>query len=441
MLWQEFPALQLVRTGRVVRLLGRCVFVMLLLSVIGMIFVPWQQTARGTGRVIALDPQQRQQTIQSSYDGIIKFVKPGLREGSEVREGDLIVELEPFAAQAVEQLEGQMAQAKIKRLQQEAILKLTNENVNFQVTSGQQMLEALESQVAAASEKHQQQLSEVEVLKAEYDQKQYELDQAKKLFPRGIISEQELVTKRNDWTSAVNKLEKGEAATQEAYFALQAKEKELLSKQQDIFIKNREASGKAQEENKKMTEIEKELLDLEGKRGELNRLKIVAPRNGYLHELVGLENVDTVKKGDDLFTVIPDAEELAVELKISGNDMPLVHEGDRVRLQFEGWPAVQFVGWPSVAVGTFGGKVNRISPTDDGAGNFIVLVIPDQHFPAESLWPDNRYLRQGVRANGWILLKQVALGYEIWRQLNGFPPVIADKPPTKKDDKVKVPKP
>jgi hypothetical protein len=34
-----------------------------------------------------------------------------------------------------------------------------------------------------------------------------------------------------------------------------------------------------------------------------------------------------------------------------------------------------------------------------------------------------------VRANGWILLSQVPLWKEIWRQINGFPPVIADKEP------------
>jgi hypothetical protein len=123
--------------------------------------------------------------------------------------------------------------------------------------------------------------------------------------------------------------------------------------------------------------------------------------------------------------------------------MPLVQEGAQVRLQFEGWPAVQFVGWPSVAVGTFGGKVNRVFPTDDGFGYFRVVVTPDKHFAGEKDWPDDRYLRQGVRANGWVLLRQVSLGYEIWRQLNGFPPVVSDQEPGKaeeKEKKIKLPK-
>jgi hypothetical protein len=92
-------------------------------------------------------------------------------------------------------------------------------------------------------------------------------------------------------------------------------------------------------------------------------------------------------------------------------------------------------------VGTFGGKVNRVFPTDDGKGNFRIVVTPETKDDGESSWPDDRYLRQGVRANGWVLLRQVPLGYEIWRQLNGFPPVVADEEPkAEKGSKVKLPK-
>ena len=90
-----------------------------------------------------------------------------------------------------------------------------------------------------------------------------------------------------------------------------------------------------------------------------------------------------------------------------------------MRLQFEGYPAVQFSGWPEVAVGTFGGVVGLIDSTDNGQGKFRLLIVPD---PNEESWPSERFLRQGVRANGWVLLNQVRLGYEFWRIFNGFPP-------------------
>ncbi|MFN9968883.1 MAG: transporter, partial [Phycisphaerae bacterium] len=49
-------------------------------------------------------------------------------------------------------------------------------------------------------------------------------------------------------------------------------------------------------------------------------------------------------------------------------------------------------------------------------------ILPDP--TEEQRWPSERYLRQGVRANGWVLLDQVPLWFEAWRQLNGFPPSV-----------------
>ncbi|MCA9698896.1 MAG: transporter, partial [Myxococcales bacterium] len=104
-----------------------------------------------------------------------------------------------------------------------------------------------------------------------------------------------------------------------------------------------------------------------------------------------------------------------------GKDGPLVTAGRKVRLQFQGWPAVQFVGWPSAAVGTFGGEVVFVDASADEYGRFRVVVLPD---PEDEPWPDSQWLRQGVRTNGWVLLDQVSLGFELWRQFNGFPPAV-----------------
>ncbi|MEL6546322.1 MAG: secretion protein HlyD, partial [Myxococcota bacterium] len=58
-------------------------------------------------------------------------------------------------------------------------------------------------------------------------------------------------------------------------------------------------------------------------------------------------------------------------------------------------------------------------------GRFRIVVIPDE---SEENWPEARYLRQGIKAKGWVLLNQVSLGYELWRQLNGFPVSLPDQP-------------
>lgn len=144
--------------------------------------------------------------------------------------------------------------------------------------------------------------------------------------------------------------------------------------------------------------------------------RIVAQASGIIFKrLTGQESV-VVKQGDVLAHIIPKTPSRAVALWIDGNDIPFVHLNQTARLQFEGWPAVQFRGWPEIAVGTFGGTVAFIDPTDNGMGLFRAVIIPNEP------WPKPAFLRQGVRVHGWVQLGEVPLWYELWRQFNGFPP-------------------
>lgn len=442
-LWSEFPALQLVHTSRFVRSIGKLTFVLLLLSIVAMIFVPWRQTARGIGTVLALDPQQRPQQVTSGSKGVVRWVKPDLREGTYVEKDELLLQLAPFAADGVSQLNTQLLAIEAKRSAAESSRQVAEQAEILQQSSGESMILSLAQDYQAAHQKWEQSKNEVLALQAELDDKRNQLRIAEEVAGQGLVSREDLFSKQQAVEAQRNKVLKAESAVEEAYASLMSKEGEIESKKQEIYIKNRAAEQKVLEEIQKIRSIEKELTDLETKRSELDRLEVRAPRSGFIQQWNGLEGSDTIKEGDQLFVIVPAAEELAVELQVSGNDMPLLQEGDPVRLQFEGWPAVQFVGWPSVAVGTFGGKVNRIFPTDDGKGFFRIVVTPDNHFPTEKGWPDGRYLRQGVRANGWVLLKQVPLGYEIWRQLNGFPPIVSTEEPKQtksKGSKVKLPK-
>ena len=167
---------------------------------------------------------------------------------------------------------------------------------------------------------------------------------------------------------------------------------------------------------------EAELARIDVRLARQETMVVRAPAPGTVLRLSGGVGGEMVKAGDSLLVFVPDTEHRAVELWVDGVDIPLIAEGRRVRIQFEGWPAVQFTGWPSVAVGTFGGRVTLIDATDDGQGRFRIVVTPDLR---DEPWPSGRYLRQGVRANGWVLLDQVTLGYELWRRFNGFPPVVA----------------
>jgi multidrug resistance efflux pump len=266
------------------------------------------------------------------------------------------------------------------------------------------------------------------------------LDRQVSLFEKGIKPQVEIEKLQKDYDVADAELEKAKRDVTAAEREVAAKKQELEHKRSESQAKVDYARAMQQDALGQQNTAAKELRDLEMKLSELERLTIKAPRDGTIFRMPVFERGQVIKEGAELFTIVPQTDDLAVEMWLAGNDVPLVRVGDDVRLQFEGWPAVQFAGWPSVAVGTFPGKVAAIDQSDNGKGKFRIQVRP----PTDVAWPSERYLRQGVRANGWVMLSQVRLGYEVWRQLNGFPPIVSDAEPEKKDDdkksKVKLPK-
>ncbi|MGF1463074.1 MAG: efflux RND transporter periplasmic adaptor subunit [Maricaulaceae bacterium] len=147
---------------------------------------------------------------------------------------------------------------------------------------------------------------------------------------------------------------------------------------------------------------------------------VSAPRDGVILRVNAGDTATFISAGDPIASFAPTGAQRAVEIFIDGRDVALVTPGAPARLQFEGWPVVQFDGWPSIAVGTFKGVVTAIDPSADQAGRFRVLISEDPE--AETPWPDERFVRFGATARGWVLLETVSVGYELWRQLNNFPP-------------------
>ncbi|MDX2064414.1 MAG: HlyD family efflux transporter periplasmic adaptor subunit [Fimbriimonadaceae bacterium] len=171
-----------------------------------------------------------------------------------------------------------------------------------------------------------------------------------------------------------------------------------------------------------LQKVENELANLEQR---TQQQVIRAPAGGRIARLTTVGAGAIVKSGDELAVIVPTTPERAVELFVTDTDVPLVEVGKPVRLQFAGWPALQFPGWQGAAIGTFGGKVAIIDPVDDGNSRYRVVVVPDRQTlltgKLDEPWPSSELLRPGAEAYGWVMLGRVPLGFELWRQFNGFP--------------------
>lgn len=322
--------LRLHELPEIAKLLTRLVLVFILFMIIFLIAIPWQQTASGTGKVMAYLPQDRVQNVHATVSGRIKkwFVK----EGSLVKEGDPIIEIVDIDPNYMTRL-----------------------NTEYN---------AVKSQYEAAA---------AVVKTAKFD-----FDRQTDLYAKGISSRKDM----EQATIAYKNAQSAEAQALANYTQMQSK----VTRQQSQLV--------------------------------------VAPADGTIVRLlIGTSSV-FVNQGQVVAIFVPKSDKLSAQIFIRGNDLPLVYEGRKVRLQFEGWPAIQFSGWPSIAVGTFGGVVTFVDQTANPDGLFRVIIVPEEG----QKWPESRFIRQGTRVNGWILLNRVALGYELWRQFNGFPPSLDAAP-------------
>lgn len=419
----SFRSLQLVRSPRRIVHLARGLLVGLCVMTAAMSLLPWRQTSSGSGRVVAYHPTERPQTIESPIDGRIVRWGENIVEGAKVAQGQMILEIRDNDPGRADRLELQVLaiQEKLDISQTKAdsyarqVVDLTEARLQI-MEAGRQWIEEAGRKIAA--EKHA-----AEAAEAGLSQTRANFERQKNLFEKGLTSGVAFERDRRSYEEAVAKRKAADQYVEAAQDYLDAKKAELEQKSREAQSKVDYAIAMRQEAQGDVAHAKKDLAEMQGKRAQFESRVVTAPRDGILLRLMANDNAEMLKTGDPLFTIVPETADRAVELWIDGNDVPLVSADREVRLQFEGWPAIQFAsGWPDVALGTYGGRVAAVDATDNGKGKFRVLIRPDDVHP----WPDEHFLKQGVRAKGWILLSDVKLGYELWRQINGFPAVYGD---------------
>jgi len=380
----RITSLKMVETPRVARPLAIIVIALLLVVSLTLVLVPWQQTVAGSGDVTSFVPSARAQTIEATING--RIVAWFVNEGANVRTGDTIAILQDI-------------------------------NVNFidpdfadrLETSRDNVLLAQDATIAASLERTKQAVQSLEAARASFDAVKTEVriartryDRAVMLNDSGLVSRRDLESAIVNYTKATNDSIRFEAAVNSARQNLEAvkAEQDRIERQANVTIQDAE-------------------LRLNNARGRKSGSAIISPINGQVTRIMKAGAGQTVKEGDKLAIVVPYTGDIAAELFVSGMDAALVDIGKEVTLQFAGFPAFQFSGFPNVSIGIYRGRVAAIDAIDDGKGKFRLLVVPDT---AYRKWADRTYLRQGSEVTGWVLLNEVPLGYELWRQINGFPP-------------------
>ncbi|MCC6875130.1 MAG: HlyD family efflux transporter periplasmic adaptor subunit [Sandaracinaceae bacterium] len=387
------------------------------------LMAPWQQNVPGTGRVVAYAPVERQQNVDAPVAG--RVVRWHVQEGSVVRAGDPLVELSDNDPELMDRLAAERDASQERLRAYEERVSASRSRLDAVTRAQASNVRAAEARVRVARQQLESSRQSERASEATLETALLNLARRRALAEQGLASTRELELATLDERRARTERDSARARVEAAQSELFATEAELERARADASANVESARASLQSAESDVASARGALARLDVGIARQRAQRIVAPAGGTVFRVVAGRPGEQVSAGDTLAILVPDTQDRAVEMWVDGNDAALITSGRKVRLQFEGWPAVQFAGWPSVAVGTFGGRVAFVDPTDDGRGNFRVVIVPDED---DEPWPSPRFLRQGVRANGWVLLSRVTVAFELWRQLNGFPPVITPPP-------------
>lgn len=388
------------------------------------LFFPWTQNITANGAVTTLTPDQRPQSIQSPIPGRIE--RWYVREGDFVKKGDTIlfiseVKNDYFDPNLLERT-GQQINAK-----------------NASVKSYGSKVSALNKQIEALNNERLLKLKQAKnkllqsKLKVKSDSIDFEASKtniriAEKQFKRTETLEKEGLKSLTD-------VEQKRLKLQETQAKLISQENKYLVSKNEVFNAQIEITriqaqyvdkiSKAQsdkftaESNQFDTEAQVSKLENNRSNYEIRNTMyyIKAPLDGYINKAIKTGIGESFKEGERLVGIMPANYDMAVETYVDPIDLPLVHIGEKFRIQFDGWPAIVFSGWPNVSYGTYGAKVVAMESFISENGKFRILLAPDKD---DYAWPDAIRVGSGVKAIG--LLEDVPIWFELWRQLNGFPP-------------------
>lgn len=436
----EFPASTNLQSWKAAQLptgwrfSSRLPITLVLLFLVILIFVPWTQTVTVTGQMSAYTPYERPQDIEAQITGRIS--KWHVLEGDQVKEGDLILELEDndpnFMSPHLLAFLDQRKKA-LEKAQHAALTRI--DQLDKRIVEMRNLVKAAvpsaEARVVESGDKVREAYQKVEAAKIAATTAALNVERHKQLSKRGLVSQRELELTIQADTASQAELEGARAnlhAAEEAMkslgFGRDQVSAEMLQRLLDAEAGRDASVAEAAKVGDQLADVSLRLSNAEQRR---LAGKILAPIDGTVVKMAKTGVGETVRQGDTLIRLSPTSTDKAIEMTADGLDAPLLNVGRKVKILFYGIPAIPLPAWPELMAGTYSGVIKVIDQVDDGKGNYRFWVVPDQD---DRVWPEQSHVRQGTKVMGWVILNRVPLWYELWRRFNLFPPDYQERPPS-----------
>jgi multidrug efflux pump subunit AcrA (membrane-fusion protein) len=408
----------------------------ILLASIIILLLPWTQNINAKGAITTLRQEQRPQQLNTIIPG--KVVKWHVKEGDIVKAGDTIIQLAEIKDDYLDpNLLGRTKdQLNAKQITIESYKSKVGATDN-QITA---LMQGSNLKIAQIQNKIRQQLMKVQSDSAELIAVKNDVAIAtaqfkrqKNMYDSGLVSLTQLEQRNMSYQNALAKKTSAEIKFLNARQELAVLQLEMNGTMQDYNEKIAKASGDKYQALSQIATGEGDVAKLQNQYMNYDiRSKlyfITAPQAGQIVKAKKAGIGEIVKDGEMIVEMVPESVQHAVEIYIRPVDQPLIAKGQKVRFMFDGFPAIVFSGWPQSSYGTFGGVVVAIENSISDNGLFRVIVGEDE---TDRKWPTQ--LKIGAGVQGFALLKDVPIWYELWRNINGFPPeyYVIDKNENKK---------
>ncbi|HAK76246.1 multidrug resistance efflux pump [Runella defluvii] len=436
----EVNSLHTLHSPKTARIVYRWILGIVIVLILVM-FLPWQQNINGKGYVTALTPKDRPQNIQNAVAGQIQHWY--VREGDYVKKGDTLLTISEikddyFDPQVLVRTQEQIEAKQAAINAYNAKIQATDSQISSLRQGLQLSLEKTRNKLLQARLKVKSDSADFIAINRGFDITKERLERGEAMYKDGTISLVDLESRRVKFQE-----DQAKVTSQSQKLAISRNELinariELSSVQVDYQKDIAKSFSDRSSALSSLADGESELSKLKNKyeniRIRREQYVVHAPQDGYIIKTLKAGIGETIKEGESIVTLQPDKPDLAVELYIKAMDLSLIKPGRHVRLEFDGWPALQFSGWPGTSVGTFGGTVAIVDRVNSKNGEYRLLIKSDHEGNENDKWPDQ--LRIGSGVNGFVMLKDVPIWWEVWRQLNGFPPdYLSDILPAEEKEK------
>lgn len=398
-------------------------FGIIIISII-ILLLPWTQNIRSNGNITTLRQEDRPQEVNTVIPG--KVVKWFVKEGDFVNKGDTLLQLGEVKVEYFDPILLQRTQRQIDAKNQS--IAAYEGKASTSITQTEVLRNAMELKLNSIDNKIGQQRLKITSDSADLAAANNALNAyarqiaaAKVMLDSGVISLTEFEKRRVTYQDAIAKTTSNGNKLNQSKQELLNLKIERNGAVQEYLDKIAKAEGDRFGSVSAAASTEAEVLKLENTLANYDARQqlffITAPQSGQVTKAMKAGIGEMLKEGEMIVEIVPQNTKLAVEMFVSPLDLPLINKGQKVRFVFDGFPAIVFSGWPQTSYGTYSGVITAVETSVSANGMFRVLVAEDQE---DRPWPKN--LRLGGGSKGIALLKDVPIVYELWRNINGFPP-------------------